>query len=146
MRLRAARLDKSPEVYASGLFCFVCGVRMRGQNAEGAKGAQKTQKIPEMGLAMGQSGCNMGTAPAIQCRAQRAQRLRRSRRKTQKSGLIIAAKTVFTVALAVAHSLSLCVISAQSLPLVSVTRAPSLPLVTVIPAQAGIHSSAKTKP
>ena len=77
-------------------------------------------------------------------------------------GLIVAAKTVITVALAEAPSLSHFVIYAQSLPLtpaihapslhlvtvipapnlpqVAVTHAPSLPPVIVIPAEAGIHS------
>ena len=49
-------------------------------------------------------------------------------------GLIVAAKTVITVALAEAPSLSHFVIYAQSLPLAPAIHAPSLHLVTVIPA------------
>ena len=54
--------------------------------------------------------------------------------KYKKMGLIVAAKTVITVALAEAPSLSHFVIYAQSLPLAPAIQAPSLHLVTVIPA------------
>ena len=54
--------------------------------------------------------------------------------KYKKMGLIVAAKTVITVALAEAPSLSHFVIYAQSLPLTPAIHAPSLHLVTVIPA------------